>query len=74
MESVMKIVQLLEAMLTAVGALVTIWAVYQLISSRVGPRSGGSTGEEWWVLVLGLFIAVVGGSGFISQVLGQISM
>ncbi len=74
MESVLKIVHLLELMLTAVGGLVTIWAVYQLISSRVGPRSGGSTGDEWWVLALGVFLAVVGGSGFISGVLSNISM
>lgn len=74
MDSVLKIVHLLELCLTAVGGLVTIWAVYQLISSRVGPRSGGSTGEEWWLLALGVFLAVVGASGYISGLLGNISM
>lgn len=74
MEYVLRITHLLELMLVAVGGLTAIWAIYQLISSRVGPRGGGSTGEDWWMLALGAFLAVVGASGFISGVIGSITM
>ena len=74
MENVLRITHLLELMIVAVGGLTAIWSIYQLISSRVGPRGGGGTGEEWWMLALGAFLAVVGASGFISGVIGSITM
>lgn len=74
MEYVLRITHLLELMIVAVGGLMAVWAIYQLISSRVGPRGGGSTGEEWWMLALAAFLVVVGASGFISGLIGSITM
>ena len=73
MDSILKVVQLLSAARTVVGALIAINAAYQMADNKSHGR-GDSGGEEWWTLVKGAILAVVGASSFLVSVVNGLSL
>ncbi len=70
MDSVLRLVDLLSAGMTAVGAMVVIAAVYKMFNERASdvPIKSG----EWWKLAEGALLAVVGGSNFLHQLIANL--
>ena len=65
MDSVLRLVDLLSAGMTVVGAMVVISALYTMLSERANDRPVQS--GEWWKIAEGALLAVVGASNFLHQ-------
>lgn len=65
MDSVLRLVDLLSAGMTVVGAMVVISALYKMFSERANDRPVQS--GEWWKIAEGALLAVVGASNFLHQ-------
>lgn len=67
MDNVLRLVDLLSAGMTVVGAMIVISALYKMFSERANDRPGQS--GEWWKIAEGTLLAVVGSSNFLHQLI-----
>lgn len=70
MENIQRVATLMGAGLTLGGVLISVNALYQMADQK--SKNGSSDGTEWWNLAKGVLMAVVGGSGFIASIIGNI--
>lgn len=67
MDNVLRLVDLFSAGMTVVGAMIVISAVYKMFSERANDRPIQS--GEWWKILEGALLAIVGASNFLHQLL-----
>ena len=67
MDNVLRLVDLLSAGMTVVGAMIVISALYKMFSERANDRPVQS--GEWWKIAEGTLLAVVGESNFLHQLI-----
>lgn len=63
---------LADGVLTVVGALILIGAVYELTQARTQGRPSDSS--EWWKLAQGAALVVAGIAGIVTRLLGTLSL
>ena len=71
---VTQLVRLLESILTVVGIIFTAFGVISFLRKRADQGRGQSDGSEIWTIILGIALAVLGGSGYISGLLSRIAL
>ena len=67
MDNVLRLVDLFSAGMTVVGAMIVISAVYKMFSERANDRPIQS--GEWWKILEGALLAIVGASNFLHQLI-----
>lgn len=67
MDNVLRLVDLLSAGMTVVGAMIVISALYKMFSERANDRPVQS--GEWWKIAEDTLLAVVGASNFLHQLI-----